>query len=211
MATTWGELETAIRVSIGDPAGDSQRYAEAELLEYVKDAIRDYSVQFPVFTRLEITELTVAPVSFAIPDDCLSIIGVEVGWGGRLKCWVPKNEPYAQTSGMPPAFYYIEGDTIYLNGDPGAKTTYLLYRRARALPAESADVIEAPDTDLDLITAFAMARCQLRIALQAAPIDRWREDGRRDDNPLLEPYKELMALYRRAISERKGLSSWRLA
>ena len=76
--TTWANLLADIRVDLKD-TGTTNRWTDAALLLWAKDAIRDYSQYFPRY--MSRVALTLSTNKYALPSDFLGAINVECPLG----------------------------------------------------------------------------------------------------------------------------------
>ena len=72
--TTWAQLLSEIRSDLKDTAA-TPKWTDAALYLYAKDAIRDYSQNFPL--RVTRAELIASDGSFPLPPDFIDAVDVE--------------------------------------------------------------------------------------------------------------------------------------
>lgn len=204
MTTTWGDLKAEIRVDLKDP--NASKWSDASLYVWVKDAIRDYSTYFPL--RKDRVELTVSPtsdVTYPLPADYVDMIYVESPEDTYLEQREPR--PGARYASTPqPYNYVIDGGSLILSGPPQDGDQVLLtYHSVHALPTavdEDADVLTVPDSDVELLRLYVYAKAHNQLRGNQARLDRFKETGRRDDNPIEEEVVFPMMDYHRKLSER---------
>lgn len=63
--------------------------------------------------------------------------------------------------------------------------------------------------DWDLLSIYAQGRCYLRLAGQSAQLDRWKEEGKRNDNPITPVARLLMQDATNRMKDRRGPRSIR--
>jgi len=168
---------------------------------YAKDAIRDYSMWFPL--RVDRHEIAVSSGAYSLPSNYIEDIHVEGPIGTVL-------ERYNFRPGVKlPAkfksvYYYIQGGSIYLNSP--LDSIYLTYHAAHPVPTSetnAAYVFTVPDTDIELIRLYVKARIYGQMKSRQSALDRFKQgNGSRDDNPLAPEFADLMTEYQQKISER---------
>jgi hypothetical protein len=52
------------------------------------------------------------------------------------------------------------------------------------IPRNDFEELQIDFSDWDILTIYTMSRCYLRLAGQSAQLDRWKEEGKRNDNPI---------------------------
>lgn len=194
---TWADLRTEIRYQLKDTAA-TPRWSDAELLTYVNYALADYSRYFPLqsscVTGLSGDGSTTLPEDYEVfaveyPDDTfLPEISIKPGtrvWQG-MRGW-----------------YQLENKLWVLHPDSPSTVTVHFYR-ARDRIVNVTDVVNVPAADLELIVLYVLAKCTERVGEQSASLDRWRQQGQRDDNPLVVMVNHYYERYRQGIFERLG-------
>jgi hypothetical protein len=197
--TTWANLLADIRVDLKD-TGTTNRWTDAALLLWAKDAIRDYSQYFPRY--MSRVALTLVAGKFALPSDFISAINVECPLDRfmELRQTRPGNH---YVSGSRPAIFYIEGGYLYLDGAPLSGDAVLLtYHAYHTVPADNATVMTFPDIDGELVRLYIRAKANEQIRGQQSNLDRFKPAGDRSDNPLMPEFRNLMDDYRQKIADR---------
>lgn len=205
MTTTKEALRTNIRNDLKDLNEASYQWSDNLLDLYINDAIQDYSVHFPFEKTVSI--VTSASVQdYDWPDDFMSVVRVEYPEGFLLRKLKPKSGtviwPYL--SFQYSYGYEDYGDQLHLLLVPDAgqaiNVRYLAYR---ALPEDDEDDLDVPDRDMQLLRLYVMAECYARTAGQDARLSRWKDDGKRDDNPVLPLAKAYRKQYDDMVEQRK--------
>lgn len=92
-AVTAGELVGEIRAALDDAAAVT--WSDAELLGYLGEAVREYSVHLP-----RVVEVTLAAVAgerrYALPWDAAAVLGVEYPRGQEPPAYLPRRRYKAQ-------------------------------------------------------------------------------------------------------------------
>ncbi len=52
------------------------------------------------------------------------------------------------------------------------------------VPANDTQLLDVTEQDWDILSLYSQAACYLRLAGQSAQLDRWKEQGKRNDNPI---------------------------
>jgi hypothetical protein len=202
--TTWSSFLVDLRIDLKD-TGATPRWSNDTLYLYTKDAIRAYSLDFPVTVRRE--TLTASGGSFTLPSGFSSVITVESEADVLLEMHVPR--PGTQSSPWRATSYTIMGGVLYLDFAPDDGDTILLsYKALHDMPEDVDDddfVFTIPGEDEELIRLYIKAKVAEQVRQQQSNLDRFRPgSGNRDDNPLLPEVDELFERYDRLIQDRKG-------
>ncbi len=204
--TTWNTLLADLREDLQDTSETNPAYSDRMLWMYARDAVRDYSQYFPL--RVDAIEITGVDGRFSLPANYIEEIYVECPRGTYL-------EPRAVAPGIKkivgtvPYRYEIECGGVYLDA-PTTQNIWLTYHAYHGFPTSEADgvtIITIPDGDMELIHLYVRARITTQLRARTARLDRYREDGRRDDNPLDLEYRNLMAEYHTKIMSRLTTSA----
>jgi hypothetical protein len=212
--TTWTEFLAEIRADLKDD-GATPRFSDKMLYVYTKDAVRDYSIWFP--RRLDAVVLSPVGASYPLPANFISEIHVETAVGSFL-------ERRAERPGTrfpnrkQPIYYFIQGGNLYVvcptvvSPLADIKLTYLA---THAIPVSETDVADPdatppypgftftiPDADIELIRLYVKAQLYIQMRTRQSALDRFKERGSRDDNPLQPETLDLMRDYRAKIAER---------
>lgn len=200
--STWGSLLSDIRADLKDTSA-TKRWPDSSLYVWAKDAIRDYSVHFPLRKS---TTLTESDGKYALPDD----------FANDLYVTCPDDEYLEKRQTRPgvkyltvhrPTLYSIREGFLYLNGSPsvGDEVT-LFYEAKHDVPASETDttfVLTIPEADEELIRLYVKAKATEQVRTQQSNLDRFSPgSGRRDDNPLEPETVNLMGEYYRKIAQR---------
>jgi len=198
--STWATLLADIRVDLKDEAA-TKRWSDAALYLWAKDAIRDYSLNFPQMKYSE--QLTLNSGSYALPSDFLEVISVEYPAGRYLDRRFerpPQSETY-------PTRYYISGGRLYLDASPTGDA-YLNYEAMHPVPSSATDTsfaITIPEMDEELLRLYIKGKAIEQIRSAQSNLDRFKlGSGDRDDNPLLPETNQVMRDYYNKIAERRG-------
>jgi hypothetical protein len=196
--TTLVEMRDTVRDFVRDDRANSQKVTDAELTGYIRDAIADYSRHFP---RSLVAVVDPAENPVASPVDMLpcedAITWVEIGgiiWQEftlTAGCTIP-------TSGN---VWYWRGGQITLPATPSTPIT-LHYEGLHLMPAADDDVLTVPAANEELIKLYAAAKFHQKMGTVAAKLDRFKETGSRDDNPLVLMHEVLIARYEQMVADR---------
>lgn len=199
--TTWGSFLEDLRLDLQDTSETNPVNTDRLLYIYARDAIRDYSQYFPL--RKDGVEIAVADGRYPLPADYVDEILVEAPKGSYLSPR-PLTPGIKKVTGTLPQRYEVTGGGIYLDA-PYTKSIWLTYYAYHAVPtSESAteEILTIPDGDLELPRLYVRIRIAAQLRSKTARNDRYREDARRDDNPLEDEYQSLMAEYQNKIITR---------
>jgi hypothetical protein len=203
--STWGDLLADIRTDLRDTGTTNRRWTDESIYLWAKDAMRDYSLHFPV--RVDQELLTESGGAYALPSHLIAVLEVECPLGRFLE---PRNQrPGVQYSfsGQKAYRYHLKGGSLYLEGSPlDGENVYLTYQAFHSLPASAAATSTAltiPPEDEELIRLYVKAKANEQIRGQQANLDRFRlGSGERTDNPLEPEVANLMETYHQKIAER---------
>jgi hypothetical protein len=199
---TWGDLLADLREDLQDTSPTNPAYTSKMLWLYARDAVKDYSQFFPL--RVDALEIAGVDERYALPADFIDEIFVECPRGTFL-------EPRVITPGIKKVAgttvyrYEIIGGGIYLDAatDESIWLTYSAYHTFPTSETASTTVISVPLGDIELIHLYVRARITTQVRARTANLDRYKEDGRRDDNPMAKEYNNLMGEYHRKIMDRE--------
>lgn len=200
---TWKQLLADIRSDLQD-TGDKYRFADTTLYLYAKDAIRDYSQWFP--RRMDQVGLFLDPTGtyFPLPADYIEDIFAEAPKDRFLER--RQEHPglrYMQY--LKPFYYWTEGGNLYLDCKTYTDELLFTYYATHPVPASETDedfALTIPDLDLELIRIYVKAKALGQTRSRQANLDRFKNRGARDDNPLQPEYEDLMSEYDRKVAER---------
>jgi len=188
-----------VRVMLSDE-GTTKKYPDTELLLYCKRALDLYSSYFPLYVSATATgsgtdgqyllELgwTVTRVSHE----------TDTGYENFL-------EEIPRVSGQA-MHYYVEGwwrESNTLHVTPTTLEDIKLYYSTRHThPTETTSVLTIPPLDELLIEKAMCGMAMDRMVSKAAVLDRWKEKGKRDDNPIIVARHNWMKEFEKGIAQR---------
>ncbi len=221
--TTMASLRTKIRRELKDPSGT--KFDNAELGQYIEEAINDYSAHFPK-EKQTIIALDPDLTDYQMPDDTLMIQRVKVTDNdGNSRYMKPRAYKAGEDIRTNPATYWklginrlAPGTTRYYSGhyeyrdgwitldfNPETGDTMTVdYGAYYPQPVFDGVPLEVPARDEELLILYVCGKATARIEWQDANLSRWKEKGSRDDSPLELPYNKYFAAYREKIRERKS-------
>lgn len=197
MTETWRSLLADIRADLQDTS-EMPRWATPLLLTYTKDAIRDYSLWFPL--RVDRVELVPIVGRYPLPGNYIEDIQVECPLDVLLE--KRRDRPGSRYS-FNSMYYSVQGGNLYIAGCP--PHVYLTYFATHPVPASEQDIdfqLTVPDSDVELIRLYVKAKIQALVRGRQANLDRFKATGTRDDNPLVAETENLMDEYYRKVAER---------
>jgi hypothetical protein len=196
--TTLAELQTKVRNFVKD-VNDTPKVSDEELAEYIGYALADYSYHFPRMLVAEYEAAALLDVPTDMVPDENSVEGVEVSSELWTKAEIGQGEKFPTTG----KFWYWRGSQVALASLPSV-SIYLHYRGLHAFvaPEEGDAVLSVPKANEELLVIYAAAKFHQKIGTVAAKLDRFKERGERDDNPLVFMHDVLMRQYYAKIADR---------
>jgi len=200
--STWGALLADIRADLKDTAS-TPRWSDSSLFVWAKDAIRDYSIHFPVQKSVVLTE---SDGKYELPSDFEHDVYVTCPDDAYLERRDTRpGVEYLEV--FRPTLYTIREGFLYLNGSPSTgENVTLFYEAKHPVPASETDTtfeLTIPEGDEELIRLYVKAKATEQIRTLTSNLDRFSPgSGRRDDNPLEPETSNLMGEYYRKIAER---------
>ncbi|MCB2146592.1 MAG: hypothetical protein KQI81_08965 [Deltaproteobacteria bacterium] len=200
---TFADLLNDVRIDMRDANAATPRWSDADIYLVVKDGIRDYSLWFPKrVDRLEIASVT---GKFPLPSDFIEDIHVESPIDTYLE--KQRRRPGVRyRASSRPMYYYIQGGSLYLSNPPlDGDTIFLTYSALHGVPISEKDTtfeLTVPEVDIEVIRLYAKGRLYARLRGGQSSLDRFKQTGKRDDNPLVPEVDDTMADYYRAIAVR---------
>lgn len=202
--TTWTDFLADIRADLQDTSATA-RFSDKMLYIYAKDAIRDYSIWFP--RRLDSVVISAIGASYPLPTNFIAEIQVECPVGTFLERRMDRpgsRFPNRKQN----AYYFIQGGNLYTfrqSITSSLSDVYLTYLSTHAVPTSETDttsVFTVPDADLELIRIYVKAQVYTQMRTRQSALDRFKNEGKRDDNPLEPETFDMMRDYRAKIAER---------
>lgn len=220
---TLGTLRNQIRTELKDTVSGKYKWTDTELSQYLKDALQDYEKHFPKPGETTLT-LEEGTLSYALPSGLKRITrvcyhaqsgdiylkakpfkGGETSSGRDTLYWklgvliAPgRARPYQ-------GHYELKNNEIALDFAPLADETLTIeYAGDYALPVFDTIRLDIPSEDLELLKLYAKGLAMVRIETQDANLSRWKEDGRRDDNPIVLSSNRYFNAYNQKIKEKKN-------
>lgn len=204
---TLEEMRDRVRDFVRDTNTDIERrkVSDAELDVYLEEALAEYSVRFPMRSTDDSSPAaSIAPPSDIVPGDT-SLYQVEVN-GVLWKQSTPAAGDTLPTSGT---YWYWRGGQIALSSTPSTTVT-LWYGATWPFPAQDTDPFTIPDNDLELLELYAAIKFHQKLGTVAAKLDRFRERGERDDNPLVMMHEVLRKQYEELVRARSHRGAARI-
>jgi len=162
--TTRAGLRTVIR----NQGIDSSTWSDAEVNQWIADAIAEYSIHFPRWRESTGNACAEGEREYDLPSDFAAALQVEYPEG---------NEPLTTLTRLPeddprfgPGYYDVRaGAALVLGESPSAGQTYgLLYQAHHDYPDADDDVLTVPDEDLEVLILFVVLKAYRRLELDEA-------------------------------------------
>jgi hypothetical protein len=190
--TTLAEMRTRVRDFVRDTNADVSRrkVSDTELDIYLRESLAEYSYRFPDRgVDDNVAAASVSPPSDMVPgEDSVSI--VEVSSSTYTQHHVAEGEDLPTTG----KYWYWRGGTITFSTTPTA-TISVWYQKQWPFPTGDAVAFTVPIADEELIELYAAIKFHQKLGTVAAKLDRFKERGERDDNPLVMMHEVLRRQY----------------
>ena len=184
--TTRLQLRTRVRLELGD-AGGAQLWSDAQLDEWLAEAIRDYAVQAPRAAATSIASVA-GQAEYELPSDCLEVVRVEHP-SGFLRVFSPPAggdvlEPLVALQGTPRVVaaqlsYEVWGSygalTLTLAPAPSdaSDAIKVRYRAQWAEPGSDGATLATPPVDDHLLKWFVCEAALQWLGTDEAKRQRW--------------------------------------
>jgi hypothetical protein len=195
--TTLSDLRTKVRTFIKD-TGASQKVENTELDDYLLYALSDYSTHFPLRKVLEVDPptATIAAPSDMVPGEN-SVEFIEVS-SAIWSQWKVEEGVSLPITGK---YWYWRGGSVAFPSVP-ASAVSIWYLALHPFPAADDVEFTVPLADQELLVVYAAALFHEKVGTIAAKLDRFKESGKRDDNPLVLMHEVLFARYDKLVASR---------
>lgn len=174
-AVTAGELVAGVRLALDDAAAAA--FSDAELLDFVAEAIGEYSQHLPRVSEVVLATLA-GERRYALPWDAAAVISVEYPSGDEPPSYIYRRRYRSSQFAAGNAYDVLltrdltDPPGLLLSFDPAAGEALVVrYARPHARPASAADYLTVPDDHHHVLrqyVLFAAAR-QLQVREQASP------------------------------------------
>lgn len=228
-------LRKKISDRVDQTAGQIPTVTDDELNDYINDALRNYSLQFPVEKDYTITLVAGGELAgardYALPTDFQKMVQVRYNQANsHLQMYLKeasfKGGETTATSwvGYPklgilqppiggryyPGHYDIYENAIHIDFDPlgNGDTLSLRYEGSYAYPLDDLTTLPTPETDLEMICLYAEAKTWLEIEAKDVLLSRWPDanhKGRRDDMPTERYSTRLFNAWQQLVKDRRTL------
>lgn len=197
---TRDEYMNALRLRLNDET--ATRWSDDELVAYLQESVERYSKLFPDLKEQEGACDGVSSI-YDVPDDLVD---------NRIhKAWLVQEHTlkeissYAMRPRRSSRYFEVVDDKIMLGFVPTA--TDMLRVRYSALyyfPETGSENMTTPSEDNDMIYLWAEHLAWRKIAGSDASLSRWKEQGKRDDGPIIPHYVMLERQYTNMVREKKA-------
>lgn len=209
----WSALRSLCRSALNDTSS-SPKWSDAELLAYAQLGMRDISRHLPIHKKQAITTVANQKNYTLATDRVGDILLVEHPDGVFLETidYKPGTSRYfPRLPGYLIKGYVTVGDgwyvldnILWLTQDPDTSDDITVwYSAQRDIMALDADVVDLWDNDVEILVSFVLWKAYVRVAGQDSLLSRWKDKGRRDDNPLKPVWELHKDRYEELIAERE--------
>jgi hypothetical protein len=203
--TTLLEMRTKARNFIKDTSG-TPKVSDEELTDYLHYALNDYSTHFPLRKVLDVDPPTAtidAPADVVPGENSVEFVEVSNTLWSRWKVEEGSSLP---TTGK---YWYWRGGSIAFPSTPTSAVS-VWYLGLHPFPATDDDEFTIPLADQEMLVVYSAALFHEKVGTVAAKLDRFRESGKRDDNPLVLMHEVLFARYDKLVASRLPTGTIRL-
>jgi hypothetical protein len=202
------DVETADAVDVQYPA--SPRWPDAEINMHIRDAIGLLNDYIPRDVTIELPYVEMTPDqarAFTQINDVSYYDMMFQTWRVLDRVIVRNAQNFRRYQKAEKTKYWELDDSgwIILHGMYPPET--LLRVSGSGIytkPLRDDEPIQVDPNDWDMITLYAQGRCYMRLAGQAAQLDRWKEDGKRNDNPILPIGRDFLKQAEQRMWDRRG-------
>lgn len=221
---TLGNLVDAILVELRDST--SRRWARTEIIQYIQDAIRDYTKLFPKTRTLEI-DLTEDVREYTLPPQVITVQRVEyvnsdsnsyflkyLPWAAGQSDISSATSSYwklgvvlvmGSASREYCGHYDVRDDVLSIDFDPDPDESLKIRCTWRfTIPPFEAAKLDVPEEDLELLKLYSCGKAMVRIEMQDANLSRWTEGQRRDDNPVVPSANRYFNAYNQMVKDKQN-------
>jgi hypothetical protein len=195
--------DVATEVGVDYRYPDAPKWADSELDVYAREAITFYSN----FDRREyIISTTVGNLRPELFRDVHQVIDVAYYNIGRQE-WLqfPQSSRRGRRDALSTKQWEMVGGTLKLYGGIAADVELEIHVTAPyKAPVNDYQEIDVSRDDWDILSLYAQGRAYLRLAGQSAQLDRWKEDGKRNDNPVMPVARLLIQEAETRLKDRRG-------
>lgn len=201
--TTQNDFLSGLRLRLRD--SDGRRWPNDELLAYLQAAVQEYSKSFPRLREQQFVTSGNTRI-YALPSDLIGDQIIEVaitgeGEADRERLVLRRSLVYRGTR-----WYEVVGQNLHFGWVvPAGLTVRVRYEATHVLPPTGDATI--PKEDEEMIYVAAMAMAWQRLAGNDANLSRWKEEGRRDDSPIIPIHVDLWNRYRHMVDQKRGGTS----
>jgi len=204
----WGETKADLRTYLRD-TGATPRWTDNDLYVFWTDAVRDYSLWFPLVPdRVELSGTGTGP--YTLPADFINVVFIEVPENRFLEERMPRpGVRYPSQSGRP-FYWYLLGGSLMLDVAPyDAEAVLMTYAAMHTIPDNVNDDtsdVTIPDVDHELPRLYVAAKVYGQMRSRQSALDRFKTQvssgNTREDNPLSPEVASIMDEYYMKIAER---------
>ncbi len=190
---TWARLFGQLRFWIGDDA-EEKKWSDAQLLDCCQLAINDYSLRLP---KIATAQVAIADKAGTMPSDWL-----------RTKALLVEDDTAALQPGTNASpgleSYVLKGNTIEV-GDSSITSLDLTYQARYAVPDtyDGDAEVDVPLEDWECVLWLASAFLLSRDSFSDSSLQRWDDQGKRDDSPILPEHRWRILRYLDAVDVRR--------
>lgn len=198
--TTKEEYRNYLRLRLNDST--STRWSNVELDAYIAESVLRLSKLFP---HLKETQVTIAVPSTRIdlPGDLVDQRVQKIWAVERPVAYEREVPPYQLRPRASKYWFEVVDDRLILGWTPLAGTILRIrYSSLHTLPPTGNSSV--PSEDEDLVYLWAEHLAWRKIAGSDASLSRWRDEGKRDDGPIIPHYVMLERQYMRMVEEKKA-------
>lgn len=168
------------------------KWTDTELNTYIREVIGMFNIYTPPHERVN---LTLAGARSWTPLVGQTVLAVYMEDAESLVS-IPRTSVRSRNRNRTKSVTWdLVGDTLKVFG--GSRYSdetpiQVLVSGQYTVPLHDFDIVTIPRTDWDIVSLYVQGKATLRLATQSAQLDRWKEQGSRDDNPIFPIAKRLM-------------------
>ena len=180
---------------------ESPKWSDRELNGHLREGIAELSNYMPNEVMIETSRSLLRPDVFRRITDVLGVRYYE----SQLNEWVSLTRFSRRTARGPQQSWDWANNALVLHGRyPDDAKLEVHVSIPFVVPQNDLAALDIERDDWDIVSIYAQGRAYLRLAGQSAQLDRWKEEGKRNDNPITPIGRMLLEDASNRMRDRRG-------